>query len=257
MNCADAQNLIHAYADGELELLKSLELDQHLKSCPVCAQMLSNHHGLRSALKDESLYHKAPRELQSRIHSALRKADKSERKQRNLVSWSWLNTGAALALVAVLAWIVVPLLSVRPVDDRVEKEIVSNHVRSLLADHLTDVASSDQHTVKPWFTGKLDFSPPVEDFAGQGFPLIGARLDYLENKTVAALVYRHRQHYINLFVWPADDEAVTAAKVLSRQGYQTIHWSQSSMRFWAVSELNKDELQEFVSLLQRPSNSRK
>lgn len=255
MNCEDAKNLIHAYADGELELLKSLELDQHLKSCSVCAQIFSNHHALCSALKGESLYLKPHRDLQSRIHSALRKADKSERKLRNAIPWSWLNTGAALALVAVLAWTVVPLLSTRSVDDMVEKEIVSNHVRSLLANHLTDVASSDQHTVKPWFNGKLDFSPPVEDFAQQGFPLTGARLDYLENKTVAALVYRYRKHYINLFIWPADDEAVTAAKVLSRQGYHIIHWTQSGMRFWAVSELNKDELQEFVRLVQRSSNN--
>lgn len=253
MNCKDAQNLMHAYADKELELLKSLEMDEHLKSCPVCAQILNNNLALRSALKVEALYHKPGIALQNRIHAALRKADKAEQKPRTTLPWTWLNAGAALAVVVVLTWTVVPLLSPRSADDMMAQEVVSNHVRSLLVSHLTDVVSSDQHTVKPWFSGKLDFSPPVENFVQQGFPLIGGRLDYLENKTVAALVYQHRQHYINLFVWPADAEAATTPKVLSRQGYQMIHWTQSGMHFWAVSELNQDELRQFVSLVQQPS----
>lgn len=253
MNCKDAQNLMHAYADQELELLKSLEMDEHLKSCSVCAQILNNNLALRSALKVESLYHKPGIALQNRIHTVLRKADKAEPKPRTALPWTWLNAGAALAVVVVLTWTFVPLLSTRSADDMMAQEIVSSHVRSLLVSHLTDVVSSDQHTVKPWFSGKLDFSPPVENFVQQGFPLIGGRLDYLENKTVAALVYQHRQHYINLFVWPADAEAATTPKVLSRQGYQMTHWTQSGMHFWAVSELNQEELLQFVRLVQHLS----
>src|SRR6266481_2662471 len=253
MNCKDAQNLVHAYADKELELLKSLEMDEHLKSCPVCTQILDNTLELRSALKVADLAYQPGRALKSRIHTALKKADRAEPKPSRFLPWAWLNGGAALAVAIVLTWAVVPLLSTHTEDNLVAQEVVSNHVRSLLASHLTDVMSSDQHTVKPWFSGKLDFSPPVEDFVPQGFPLIGCRLDYLENKTVAALVYQHRQHYINLFVWPADTGSVTAPKVLSRQGYQMVHWTQSGMHFWAVSELNQDELRQFASLVQQPT----
>ena len=251
MNCKDAQSLMHAYADKELDLLKNIEMEEHLKSCSACAKMLDNTLALRSALKVEALYHKPNIALQNRIHAALKKEDKAEQKPRAL-PWTWLNAGAALAVAVVLTWTIVPLLSTRSADDMIAQEIVSSHVRSLLVSHLTDVVSSDQHTVKPWFSGKLDFSPPVETFVQQGFPLIGGRLDYLENKTVAALVYQHRQHYINLFVWPADT-GTTVPKELSRQGYQMIHWTQSGMHFWAVSELNHDELQQFVGLVQHPS----
>lgn len=258
MNCKDAQNLMHAYADQELELLTSLEMDEHLQSCSVCAQILDNNLALRSALKVEALYHKPGIALQNRIHTALRKADQAEPKPRTALplTWlkgTWLNAGAALAFVVVLTWSVVPLLATRSAEDMMAQEIVANHVRSLLASHLTDVGSSDQHTVKPWFSGKLDFSPPVANFAPQGFPLVGGRLDYLENKTVAALVYQRRQHYINLFVWPTDAETAITPKVLSRQGYQMAHWTQSGMHFWAVSELNQAELRQFVSLVQQPS----
>jgi anti-sigma factor RsiW len=251
MNCKDAQSLMHAYADKELELLKNLEMEEHLKSCSACAQIFENNLALRSALKVEALYYKPDIALQNRIHAALKKEEKAEQKPRTL-PWAWLNAGAALAIAVVLTWTIVPLLSTRSADDMMAQEIVSSHVRSLLVSHLTDVVSSDQHTVKPWFSGKLDFSPPVENFVQQGFPLIGGRLDYLENKTVAALVYQHRQHYINLFVWSADTETKTL-KELSRQGYQMIHWTQSGMHFWAVSELNHDELRQFVGLVQHSS----
>lgn len=249
MNCKDAQNLLQAYADQELDLLNSLEMDQHLGSCPACAQALRDILSLRSALRTEAPYHQPGAELRKRVHAALTNADKAEARPRTPARRIWLNAGAAIAAAVVLTWTLVPLLSNRTADDRIAGEVISDHVRSLMADHLTDVASSDQHTVKPWFSGKLDFSPPVENFVPQGYPLVGGRLDYLGNKTVAALVYRHRQHYINLFVWPADAEAAATPKELSRQGYQVIHWTQSGMHFWIVSELNQDELRQFASLV--------
>ena len=260
MNCKDAQSLMHAYADKELELLKNFEMEEHLQSCPACERMLADALALRSALEAETPYHKANIALQNRIHAALQKEDQKETREKDkttqkprALNWAWLNAGAALAFAIVLTWTIVPLLSNRSADDMIVQEIVSSHVRSLLASHLTDVASSDQHTVKPWFSGKLDFSPPVDNFVEQGFPLIGGRLDYLENKTVAALIYQHRKHYINLFVWPADVDAATTPKELSHQGYQIIHWTQSGMHFWAVSELNHDELKQFTALVQHPS----
>jgi anti-sigma factor RsiW len=253
MNCKDAQNLMHAYTDKELELLKSLEMDKHLQSCPVCTHILNNTQALCSALKVANLDYQPSTALKNRIHTALKKMDRAERKTHFIIPWPWLNAGVTLAIVVVLVWAVVPLLPSHREDNLLAQEVVSSHVRSLLANHLTDVVSSDQHTVKPWFSGKLDFSPPVDNFAAQGFPLIGGRLDYLEQKTVAALIYQHRQHYINLFIWPADNHAATAPKVLSRQGYQMIHWTQSGLHFWLISELNQNELRRLVSLMEQAS----
>ena len=130
-------------------------------------------------------------------------------------------------------------------------DIVSSHVRSMMANHVTDVASSNSHTVKPWFSGKLDYSPPTKDFTEQGYRLIGGRLDYLDNRPVAALVYQRSQHFINLFVWPSDDTAAGKEEQLARQGYNLIHWNQSGMTFWLVSELNLPELEECARLLKQ------
>src|SRR5262249_46458652 len=136
------------------------------------------------------------------------------------------------------------------------QELVANHVRSqMLPTHRFDVASSDPHTVKPWFAGKLDFSPPVKDLVDQGFPLVGGRLEYLHDRPVAALVYQRRQHSINLFIWPSTSVPETPMKVVSRQGYHLLHWTQSGMTHWAVSDLNAHELQEFAHLIEQQNSA--
>ena len=139
------------------------------------------------------------------------------------------------------------LRQIPAVDELLGREAVSNHVRSLMADHIADVPTSDQHTVKPWFNGKLDFSPPVIDLDEQGFSLVGGRLDYLDSRVVAALVYKRRQHVINLFVWPTD-ESDRAGQTATYQGYNVVHWRQDNMSYWAVSDLNANELREFAQL---------
>lgn len=165
---------------------------------------------------------------------------------------AWFGTGAATAWGLALVLLATPV----PPSDVLAEGVTANHVRSLMASHLADVASSDQHTVKPWFAGKLDFSPPVVDLAAEGFPLTGGRLDYLDGRTVAALVYRSGPHVINLFVWPASEAGAQAPVLSTRQGYQLVRWSQGGMQAWAVSDLNAAELQTFAALLRERSAPR-
>jgi len=149
-----------------------------------------------------------------------------------------------------MLWRLGPGLPGSSTDDRLAPELVAGHVRSLMVSHLTDVPSSDQHTVKPWFEGKLDFSPPVADVTEQGFPLVGGRLEYIGERAVAAVVYRHQQHVINLFIWPAPHEKDVGERRLTRQGFQLMHWAQAGMSYWVVSDLNARDLQAFVRALQ-------
>ena len=151
---------------------------------------------------------------------------------------------AAIILAAIIASSFLPRL--RPTSDQfLATQLIASHVRSLMADHLTDVASSDQHTVKPWLDTKLDFAPPVVDLSAEGFPLIGGRLDYLDNRPVAALVYGRRKHFINLFVWPAASNESKAPKTITREGYQLLHWADPDFNYWAVSDVNVNDLQTF------------
>ncbi len=252
MSCQLTQEFIHAYVDGELDLARSLEVEQHMEQCEVCAIAYRNQTALRSAFKDSSLYYSAPARLEKRIRSSLRREAKSEVGHR-WFGWGWLQVGVALAcvlLMALVVWQAVPGL--RPSgDELLAQEMVSNHVRSLqLESHRTDVISSDQHTVKPWFDGKLDFAPPVKDFSSQGFPLIGGRLEYLNNRAVAALIYQRQKHYINLYIWPAEQSNTASEVGTKRQGYNLLHWTNSGMTYWAISDLNGVELHEFARLVQ-------
>jgi anti-sigma factor RsiW len=155
-----------------------------------------------------------------------------------------------LAVAALVLWSVGPLLTGAARQDHLLQELVGSHVRSLMVDHLTDVLSDDSHMVKPWFEGKLDFSPQVPELAAQGFPLVGGRLDYLANRSVAAVVYRRRQHLINLFIWPTGSDVDVEETVVARQGYHLVPWQRSGMTYWAVSNLNQRELHEFIRAVQ-------
>jgi mycothiol system anti-sigma-R factor len=250
--CQTAQESVHAYVDGELDLARSLEIEQHMQECKICASAYGNQTALRSAFKDSSLYYSAPEKLEKRIRSSLRREAKLEGGRRAF-GWRWVPVGVALAFVVLTALILwLAASGLRPSgNDLLAQEIVANHVRSLqLESHRTDVISSDQHTVKPWFNGKLDFAPPVKDFSSQGFPLIGGRLEYLNNRAVAALIYQRQQHYINLYIWPAGQSNATTEVVGERQGYNLLHWTNSGMNYWAISDLNPVELREFARLSQ-------
>jgi anti-sigma factor RsiW len=247
--CQEAYRLIHPYLDRELDLVRSLEIEAHLNDCQTCAQAYNELRSLHSAVSDTALRFEPPAALRNRIRSAVR--DESEvTKRSSRISWRWMMPALSFAVLVIIAWSLFALLSRPSTNDLVAQEIVSSHVRSLMEKHLTDVPSSDQHTVKPWFDGRLDFSPPVKDLASAGFSLVGGRLDYIGNRAVAALVYQHRQHYINVFVWPSSGASDASESALVRQGYNLISWTNTGMNYRAISDLNLAELQQFVHLLQ-------
>jgi mycothiol system anti-sigma-R factor len=249
MSCEDMHDLLHAYLDGELDLVRAVAMEQHLQACHACAQAYTQQRALRSAVQASALYYAAPESLQRRLQSALRTASTPAAKP-SLFPWRWWSAAAAVALVVFMTWRLAAVLTGPAPDNFLIQELISSHVRALMVDHMTDVASTDQHTVKPWFEGKLDFSPPVYTLTEQGFALVGARLDYLANRPVAALVYQRQQHAINLFIWPATPAAPRTAAAVTRQGYNLTHWATADLTYWAISNLNQRELWEFVRLLQ-------
>ena len=270
MNCDEATKLMDGYLDGELDPITSQTIEQHLRECPNCDQAYKTHGSLIRAVGNATPYYKASAELRERIQSSLREKI-VERPMRNVaqdaqplfrrrqpapqtlvfgIPWNWLGLAAAIILAAIIGWNLLPRLQRPGADQFLATQLIASHVRSLMANHLTDVASSDQHTVKPWLDAKLDFAPPVVDLAGEGFPLVGGRLDYLDNRTVAALVYQRRKHFINLFVWPVTSEANSMPKAISRQGYHLFHWVKADFNYWAVSDVNEDDLQTFRHLLE-------
>lgn len=196
----------------------------------------------------DATYHQAPAELRSRVRASLAQA---ARESRGPALWRALGLGMAFAVVALLSWNLALFHAEPSVEDLVARDVVTAHVRSLMAGHLDDVASSDQHTVKPWFTGKLDFSPPVHDLAAEGFTLSGGRLDYVGGRAVAALTYRYRLHVINVFVWPAPAAADTPPRADTRQGYSVVRWTRRGMTFWAVSDAAGAQLAALAEALDR------
>ena len=174
--------------------------------------------------------------------------DKKQQKPRSIPSeipWNWLGLAAAIVFAAIITFGLLPRPEPPGADQFLATQLIASHVRSLMANHVTDVASSDQHTVKPWLDAKLDFAPAVVDLSSQGFHLIGGRLNYLDNRPVTALIYQRRQHFINLFVWPAGSDAARSTKAMMRQGYQLLHWVDSHFNYWAVSDVNANDLQTF------------
>jgi len=237
-----------------LDLVKSIEIEKHIAGCPACTQTYKEMRGLQSALSDSALRFEPPASLERRLRTALRHENKSE-ASAVMFRWRWMLAASSLIAAVLIIWATAGIFTRQAPDDLLAQEVVSSHVRSLMADHLTDVPSSDRHTVKPWFDGKLDFSPTVKDLSQQGFSLNGGRLDYIGNRPVAALVYQRRQHSINLFVWPSNE--ATSQKASERQGYNVIRWSNGGMTYWAVSDLNLAELQQFVQLLQEQSQAQR
>ena len=234
--------------DGELDLVRHVEIEEHLRSCDACSQIYQAQQALRSALKSDELYFRAPAGLERKVRMA---TQRPERK-----SWlppvrlpGWVGAAVAAAAGVAIALLFSPMVSRPSQTERIVGDVVSAHVRSLMPGHLTDVPSSDHHTVKPWFAGKLDFSPSVVDLGADGFPLVGGRLDYVADRPVAALVYRKGNHFINLFVWPSPSEHESVEAADARQGYNLLFWTRGRTNFWAISDVNQADLRRFAGLV--------
>jgi anti-sigma factor RsiW len=245
MDCRAAGDLVHRVIDREVGQATAAEVGRHVDECPACRRLYGGQRALQAAIRHNATRYTAPPGLATRLGEALDAVPVPPRAS----SWRPLAFAASIVLAVGLSsgttWFFARGDGARPL----AQEVVASHVRSLMADHLTDIASSDRHTVKPWFNGRIDVAPPVNDFTARGFPLIGGRLDYLDRRPVAALVYRHRQHVINLFVWPAGGDLPMQATPASLNGFNMRQWTDGTMRFWAVSDLNAADLETFERIV--------
>lgn len=256
--CREMRLLIQAELDGELDTASIATLAAHVAACPGCASERRHMSALSSRLHDDLTYYAAPAALRQSLEMHLAAAQ--HRSPQHSTTWrarartagtAWrqrfgLGTSALAGAAAIAAS--VTLVTWLPRDNTITEQLVADHIRALQPGHLMDVVSTDQHTVKPWFDGKLDFSPPVRDFVAQGFPLLGGRLDYLGGQPVAALVYGRAKHVIDLYVWPAGQSAPRLPASTERNGYNVIHWTQGGMSLTAISDAAEPALQDFVKL---------
>ncbi len=233
MTCKEAQLYMDGYLDRELDLIRMVDLERHLHECASCAALHRARMAVRATIPN--LRYAAPVALKKSVGAAIAKQTPRRRVD-------WISLGAVAAGVAIVG-----ALLLRPDLNRVEHEVVDSHIRSLMPGHLADVPSTDQHTVKPWFAGKLDFSPPVRDFASEGFPLVGGRVDYFDNHPVAVIVYRRNQHVINVFAWRSKESARIERTERDR-GYNVIQLVNDGIEFWVVSDLNEEELRQFARM---------
>jgi anti-sigma factor RsiW len=239
--CDEARLLLHGLLDGELDAANAMRCETHLAGCPACASVYAETAALQDRVRAADPHYSAPPGLAARVARSLAAVEGRPGWRR--LRWpGWTLGGGAAALAASLL-----ILLMVPRGPDLPGEILSSHVRSLQAAHLVDVVSTDRHTVKPWFAGRVDFSPPVVDSSPAGFLLAGGRLDYVDGRPVAALVYRRRQHVINLFVWPDQDGSAPSPDM--RDGYNMLHWASRGMAHWAVSDLNAAELRQFQALI--------
>ena len=255
MKCVEAQKVIDAFVDGESDAVTSHEIEEHFEICTLCWIARENREVLRSLIRRRSggpytrgrysLYYDAPVYLRSRIRSALRPASISNANHRLC---RWLIVAASLALVVVSIVAATFVFRRDSAQELLVQEVISSHIRSFMGDRLTDMLSSDEDAVETWFHSRLDFAPPVENLADKEFPLQGGRIEYLGNRPVAVLVYRHLEHIINVFTWPSGNDSELSNKRVMRQGYNVIFWTRSGMECCAVSDLDINDLQEFAQV---------
>ena len=253
MTCQETHEILDGYFDGELDFVYRLDIDGHFRRCTDCAETLKTYQELRHGIQASTMYYKVPAELKASIRSSFQDTGKAEVFWRRLNRYGktpWFAIAASIVAIAVAAAIVLTALSGSSATEVIATEVLDAHLRSMMRDHLVDISSSDQDALKPWFAGKLDFVPPVRDLSAQGFSLVGGRLEYLNRHPVAAMVFRHGQHTINLFVWPAS-RPDTSIHTSTIQGYSLVHCSWLGVTYWAISDLNPSELRELVKYQQK------
>lgn len=249
MQCQESKKILDAYVDNEVDLTQSVALEEHLAACADCSKGLESRRALKNAIQDADLRYAAPPELVKSVRKSLRLPAETTSAPR----WQWFKAAfvgfaTATALCAVITVMIVRQFRTPP-DHQLATMVVNEHIRSMQdgTNHLVDVVSSNQHVVKPWFNGRLNFSPKVTDFGDRGFPLIGGRLDYLGKQNAAALIYKRYQHVINVFIYPNTENS--AQNTYQELGFNVIYWSRDGMQYCVVSDLNMAELQQFVGML--------
>jgi anti-sigma factor RsiW len=245
--------LLHALVDGELDAASTMELQAEIAASPALRQELERLSALQNSVKTHATRFNASPGLAHRLFAALPEAQPKPIPPGIPSWWRSFAIGATATAMALLLWNLSSFVS-RGHAPVLLEEVVSAHVRSLMADHLTDLTSGERHSVKPWLSSRLNFAPPVQDLASEGFSLIGGRLDYLDGKPVAALVYRHRQHVINVFVWPSAGNKDSSIRSSTHLGYNSTRFASGGMNYWAVSDLNPDDLRKLADLLKQPSS---
>lgn len=254
MDCVRASELLHGYLDSELDAAHVREMEAHLAACVSCRQDHEEYLSLRSLLQESAPRYSAPTHLRSRIQTSLRSTLRTGRL-RKWVPMGWIQFAGSLAAAILLSSAATYYWVLSSNVDRVADDVVDAHVRALVTNHLTDVTSSDQHTVKPWFNGKLDFSPPVKDLTAEQFPLVGGRLDYVDGRPTAALLYRHHQHWISVFIWPDQSGKDKAMSSFSKRGYNVAEWRGGGMQSYVVSDIAGPELNKFLVLVRSQNSS--
>jgi anti-sigma factor RsiW len=252
MSPETAQLLLHAFIDGELDAASTIELKAQIDASPALRQELARLSALQHSVQTHAARFNAPPRLTHRLFAALPAAQPEEILVGIPSWWRTLAIGTTATAMALLLWNLSSTFVSHGDNSALLEEVVGAHVRSLMADHLTDLTSAERHSVKPWLSNKLDFAPPVHDFASEGFSLLGGRLDYVGGKPAAAIVYRHRQHIINVFVWPSAESNESPLRISTHRGYNSTNFQSGGMSYWIVSDLNTDDLRKLATLLQRP-----
>ncbi len=261
MNHEEALILLPAYVDKELSLSEAVNFERHLNSCDECQREYNEQIHVSALIKNNTKYFEATPQFTKRLEADL-PADRTKATQQKSPNsfWNlnWVNTwgsgGVITASLLAIVWSTSLFLATPSAQDKLTEELVSSHVRALEVDHLSDVISTDQHTVKPWFNGKLDFSPPVIELASTGFPIEGGRIDYIDGRTIAVIVYRHNKHPINLYIWPSTNKDSDIQRT-TRNGYNIVNWTGEGMNYWAISDLDTGKLQEFAKSVRLEVNS--
>lgn len=250
--CPDKATLIHGLLDGELDAVNAAACEAHLKTCEGCNAEYQRLAALRETLAAPGVAHRAPERLRANIEAMIAsEAAPQPQPRRGGRTAGYVTTGSLGALMAagLAVFVVLPQVA----DNGLERQLVANHVRSLLANHLTDVATSDQHVIRPWLNGKVDVAPPVPELAAEGFPLVGGRLDYIDGRVAPAIVYRRRAHTVNLFVWPDDHRLFNGERTVRRDGYTVEEWTAGGLRYAAVSDVDPSDLKAFKAAFEAHS----